>query len=368
MHYQTHMGLGLLNMSAHHFRDAKTNFEHAAATSEVIAATNPGLEAGRRGLIQAYLQIGRADSFSLEFAAAEIWFRKMHDLAQHWTSEEPGSHLAYDLLASSYRKLGDVRKFARNFAAAQQDYLSAIAIGRDLQASEPDNLEFKSHLALALDDLAGVIQEQGQLPSARQLFQEAAGLFQELVASDSERLEYRLNLLQTPFKLASLERDDGQFETAAGLFRGILDRLLQLEREGRLERGRILFTTSKALRDEVAFCETAPRALTDFEFARRSPRFWPPGYSSSAPVRLPETTTRRWPPRRLSRLLSSTPPIQTICTTWPAISVVSPRTSPRAAGPACQGSRSGGCRNGAPTERRAFWSGPPTAVSTTSIA
>jgi tetratricopeptide (TPR) repeat protein len=272
VHYLSYMGLGLLDMDAHHFPDAKTSFQRAAATSASISMINPGHESGRRGLIEAYFQIGRAESFSNEAAPAEISFRKMHDLAQRWTWDEPGNHQAHDLLASSYRKLADVKKlFARDLASAQEYYLSAIAIGRDLVAAEPDNLDYRFHLAIALDDLAGIVQDQRQIPPSRQLFQEAARLFRGVVESDSEPLDYRLRLLTTDFRLASLERDDGRFDTAARLFREILDRFLRLEREGQFERGRVLFTSSKALQSEIAFCEAAPRALLDFQFARSRP-------------------------------------------------------------------------------------------------
>jgi eukaryotic-like serine/threonine-protein kinase len=272
VHYQTFMGLGLLDLDAQHFRDARANFQRAVATSGAISMVNPAHDAGRRGLIEAYFQVGRADSFLGESAAAEISFRKMHDLAQNWTWQEPGNHQAYDLLAASYRKLADLKKlFVKDFAGAQQDYLSAIAIGRDLVAAEPDTLEFKFHLAIALDDLAGVVHSQRQIPPARNLFEEAARLFQEVVESDSEPLEYRMRLLHTKFNLASLERDDGQFDTAAALFRKLHDQFVQLEREGQFEHGRIPFTNRKALQGEVAFCETAQRALANIQFARSQP-------------------------------------------------------------------------------------------------
>jgi len=269
--YQTHMGLGLLHVTARQYGAAKSEFSRAVATSELIAAADPERDGGNRGLIEACLQLGRAHSFAGELVTAESCFRKMHDLAEGWVSEEPGNLQAWDLLASSYRKLGDLKKFSRDYAGARQEYRNAIDIGRKLLLAEPGNFAFKSHLSTALDDLAGVVKDQHEFDAARQLFQEAARLFAELVGSDPERLDSRLALLHTQLRRASLERDDSQFSKAAEVFRGALEQLLWLQREGRLEGGRVSFTDERTLKSEIAFCEAAPRALTDLDFARSQP-------------------------------------------------------------------------------------------------
>ncbi len=269
--YQTRMGLGLLNMATGHFALAKSEFERAAAISTVIAAADPRHDAGRRGLIEAYLQIGRAHSFLHDVAQAEAWFRKMQDLAAAWVAEEPGNHQARDLLASSLRKLADIKKFSRNYVGAQQDYLSAITIGRELVDLEPRNFDFKSHLSIAIDDLAGVVRDQRDFESARRLFQEAERLFAELVESDPDHLQSRKALLHTQLRRAGMERDLSQFASGAKLFRAALDHLHMLEREGTLEGGRVSFTDSKTLENEIEFCEAAPKALVDLDFACSKP-------------------------------------------------------------------------------------------------
>ncbi|HZW30437.1 MAG TPA: protein kinase [Isosphaeraceae bacterium] len=277
--YQTHMGLGLLDVAARQYDQAKADFGRAVATAESIAAAWPGPEQARRDLIEAYLQLGRAHSFAYleldraprEFAAAEEWFRKMQQLAGRWVAETPGNHPARDLLSSSYRKLGDLRKFARDFAAARHDYSQAIAIGKELLAAEPGNFEFKTHLATALDDLAGVSWSQGRLDEARQLFGEAEQLFGALVATDPERLESRLSFLHTQWNRATFERDQAQFAAAAGWFRRIRDQVLPLQRAGRLEERAFPFADARALESEILICQAAPAALQDLESARSQP-------------------------------------------------------------------------------------------------
>jgi tetratricopeptide (TPR) repeat protein len=269
--YQTHMGLGLLNISARKYGDAQSEFLSAVASAELIVAAQPLPNGRHQALIEAYLQLGRALSFAGEHTAAQAWFTKMHDLAQRWVSEEPENLQARDLLASSFRKLADLKKFSKDYLAARENYHSAIDIGRSLLLADPGNFAFKSHLSTALDDLAGVLKEEGELDSARQLFQEAGRLFAELVESDPERLESRLALLHTQLRLAGLERDNSQFAKAAEIFHGAAARLESLQREGRLEGSRISFTSPRELTSEIAFCEAAPRALRDFEFARSQP-------------------------------------------------------------------------------------------------
>ena len=249
---------------------ARTEFERAASISARIAADDPTHHAGRKGLIEAYLQIGRSLSFQGEYSPAETWFRKMQTLAAAWVTEEPGNHQARDLLASSLRKLADLKKFSKDYAGARQDYESAIAIGRDLMKLEPHNLDFKYHLAIALDDLAGVVRDQGELDRARRTLEDAERLCMELVESDPDHLQYRTSLLFTQLHRAGVERDLSLFTSAARVFRAVLDQMHRLEEEGRLESAHVSFINGTTLENEIAFCEGAPesacrRQLRSFE-------------------------------------------------------------------------------------------------------
>ena len=115
--YQVHMGLGMLHMKPEQYNEAMVEFANAIAMAEAIA-THPQHDRNRRGLIEAYLQLGRAHSFKREFQSAEKWFRKMQDLAAHWVADQPVDVHARDYLAASYRKLGDLRKFERDFSSS----------------------------------------------------------------------------------------------------------------------------------------------------------------------------------------------------------------------------------------------------------
>ena len=153
----------------------------------------------------------------------------------------------------------------------RRDYVRAITIGRELLEDEPNNYEFKTHLSIALDDLAGVAKNEGRFEEARQLLGEAEQLFTELVQSDPEHLESQIALCHTQLHFAILERDASRFAMAAGRFRRVRDRLRQLEREGRLEGRRASFMDDRVLAIETTFCEAAPRALLDLDFARSQP-------------------------------------------------------------------------------------------------
>jgi tetratricopeptide (TPR) repeat protein len=196
----------------------------------------------------------------------------MHDLAERWSLDEPKNTEAKDMLASSYRKLADIRKLSRDYPAARGDYLKAVAIGRELLAAVPDNLEFKANLAIALNDLGGVAYRLRDLTEAREPFREAERLFSELVGADPENLTLQIRLTMAQTDVGRLERDESQFATAAEFFGRALERLLRLEREGRLE-GRPTFKTQRIpeLREEIANCEAAPVALEPLDAVRSRP-------------------------------------------------------------------------------------------------
>ena len=82
-------------------------FQRVVTLAEQIAKPDPKHVGARRGLIEAYLQLGRAHGFNHEREAAADWFLKMNGLAERWVADEPDNTLARDLLSSSYRKLAD---------------------------------------------------------------------------------------------------------------------------------------------------------------------------------------------------------------------------------------------------------------------
>jgi eukaryotic-like serine/threonine-protein kinase len=268
--YQTHMGLGSLHVTAGQLDAAKVELARAVAMAEAIAA-HPQNDAKPQGLIEAYLQLGRAYSFAREYDSAEKWFRKMQDLAARWVADEPADVQARDFLAASYRKLGDLKKFAKDFAAAREGYVRAIAIGRQVLLDEPGSLPFKAHLGLGLDDLAGVARSQGKIDEARKLFQEAEQLNSELVESDPELRESRFTLLHTRFNQAKMEEGELRFSRAAELWRRIRDQLRQLQRDGLLEGRTDRSTNPSVVAAELAYCEAAPTAIKDLDFARSQP-------------------------------------------------------------------------------------------------
>ena len=259
------LGFGTLELKAGRFAASKAEFRRAVGDSEAIVGAEPGRDGARIGLLDAYLQLGRAYAFSQEWEEADAWFRKLHDLAARWAREVPADPRYQDMLATSYRKLGDDKKLApgpaRDLAAARRDYDQAIAIGRTLLENFPDGPAFKEHLAVALDDLAGVAHQQRDFAGARPLFAEAERRFSELAAADPEGLDPQLMLAHSQIRSSRLERDDGHPDRAAETLRRALARLSRLEGDGRLA-GRPSFAPRLLadLRRELADCEAASAA------------------------------------------------------------------------------------------------------------
>ncbi len=252
--YQAHMGLGQIDIGAEAYDHAKRGFHRAVNMAESVVAAKPGEDGPRRDLIEAYFQLGRAYSFAHEYPAAEHWFQKMHDEAQRWIAQDPAQAQAHDLLASALRKLADLRKFARNFAEARRVYGQAIEIGRKLIKAEPGNEPFTSHLAIALDDLAGVEKTEGQTDLARSLYGQAEQLFARLAAADPENLEWRMKLLVTRYHIALVDWDTARYQAARDVLVGIRDELRALNRDGRLEGRRGLFTDERSLELLIEAC------------------------------------------------------------------------------------------------------------------
>jgi tetratricopeptide (TPR) repeat protein len=265
-------GLGAIDTQLGRSASAKESLRRVVALSERILRSEPGRAGARQALIEAHFQLGRAHGFAGERALAEQSYRRMHDLAERWVDDEPGNRVALDLLASSYRKLADERKLVEDYDAARANYLKAIAINREVLAEEPGNVAFKHDLAIALDDLAGVEATQYHVEEALALFDEAQRIFAAQVEADPEDMDSQFRLQRTLSRAAGLERDEQRFARASEHYGQALERLLKLDRAGRLTGpSRAKERQFRELRDQIAACALGPSALDDLDAVRSRP-------------------------------------------------------------------------------------------------
>jgi tetratricopeptide (TPR) repeat protein len=240
---------------------AVADFRRVVDREEAIAAADPRYPGARRGLIEAYIRLGRALGYRDEFAEAASWLRKARGLAERWVAEAPASNEAASMLAWSYRKLADVEKLSGDHVAARRDYLKAIEIGRTRLKVGPGSVDAKAHLAMALNDLAGVMRGQGEFLGANRLFAEAADLFAELARADPESAETRFRLLHAQYDLARSYKDCGRFAEAEETFRQVLDHLGPLDRGEPAARPVVHdFQRAELLEREIAECHAAAEA------------------------------------------------------------------------------------------------------------
>jgi tetratricopeptide (TPR) repeat protein len=249
-------------------REAAPYFRRALEQAEVIVEALPGRAGARFGLSESYHRLGRAlDAFE-EFAEAEACFHAMHEQALNWAAAEPGDLAARDMLASSYLRLGRVRGFYHDYAASAGAYRQAVAIAREVFEVKPKDSRAKTHLALALLDSAMLALETRDYIKARPLLMEAERLYAELAAADPEDREAQVWLVHAWYQFGRLERGEEQFAKAVERFGGALDRLRQLDREGKLEgRPAFKFRHMRVLQQDLAFCSAAPRVLEEIPVA-----------------------------------------------------------------------------------------------------
>ncbi len=234
----------------------------------------PGPARARHARLEAYFRLGRAYSFGRDLKVADVWFRKMHDLAERWSEMEPANTLARDLLSTSHRKLADVRKIAGEYAAARVEYLKAIALGDELVAVEPANREIKQHLALALDDLALTLRRMGRLAEAGIPSRRAEQLFGELVKSDPDDIDNQVRVVQTQFNFGCLEMDGLDMAAAETRLTRSLEGLLRLDRDGKLEgRPRDKDQLLKPFQNELAACRAVAASPGDLNFLKHRGHF-----------------------------------------------------------------------------------------------
>ncbi len=227
-------GLGELSVRLGRFDDAKVDLRRAVSLAEGVVRVDPKRSGARPALLEAYFQLGRSRGFGGEPGQAEALYRRMHEAAKQWVADQPEDHQARNLLGMSLRKLGDSKKLGGDPAGSRVFYEQAIEIGRGNVLDEPNNLTFRYQLAVSLDDLAGVAASQKHVNEARALFAEAEALHQSRASADPDDLDTQIRLISTQSRFAQLEREARHYDLAIGLLNRALERLRDLDRQGRL--------------------------------------------------------------------------------------------------------------------------------------
>jgi len=267
-----YLGIGELIVRDEHAREASGYFRSALKQARAIMTAAPARAGARLGLAEAYHRLGRALDSAGDLAEAKECFRTMQELAERWVDDEPKNAVARDMLASSYLRLARVRRYYKEFAAAEVAFRDATAIARQLWTAEPKNIVYKTHLALALIDSASLSIDMHKYRDARPLFVESEHLYRELAEADPEDREAQVWLVHVQYQFGRLERMEEHFAQAEEVFRRALDRLRQLDGEGRLEgRPAFKYRHMSVLKKQVAFCIAAPKVLEDASVDRSQP-------------------------------------------------------------------------------------------------
>ena len=124
-------------------------------------------------------------------------------------------------------------------------------------------------LQAALNNLARLESAQHNMQLARSLRAESSAILSGIAEADPEDVDKQLRVIVDSYNRILFERDDGNFHEALALIRPTLARLKSLKQAGKLE-GQPIYGKEfiEELTDELAYCDAAPRALTDLEFAR----------------------------------------------------------------------------------------------------
>jgi tetratricopeptide (TPR) repeat protein len=261
--------IGYQTLLADRPADALPLLQQAAEISEELAALDPDRIEFWELRIRSYERLGHAHHWIRHVDLSRAAYRRLHELASAWVAVDPASSRANHALAWSYIKLGDVEGLAGDVARSRAHFDQAIALGRKRVAADPGDEPNTLALQAALNNLAKLEGDHHELARARALQQEASALLIGMAEADPEDIEKQIRAIVDSYNRIVIERDGGHYSEAAELVRATLDRLSRLKREGRLEgQPRYGVELIDELTDELAYCEAAPHAIADLEFAR----------------------------------------------------------------------------------------------------
>jgi tetratricopeptide (TPR) repeat protein len=133
-----------------------------------------------------------------------------------------------------------VAQASGDLASARSSFEKGLELIKALAEEDPGNASLQRALAIAYDELGEVAQAAGDLAAARSFFEKELEVSQALAEADPRNSEWQFDLTISHMSLLTIARetqDGAAFRLHRDAMKQILERLEQLEREGRISEG-----------------------------------------------------------------------------------------------------------------------------------
>jgi tetratricopeptide (TPR) repeat protein len=149
--------------------------------------------------------------------------------------------------------------------AALDSYRQGLEISERLAKADPQNAQAQRDRSISYDNLGDVQLRLGDSKAALDSYRQGLAVRERLAKADPLSAQAQRDLLVSYFKLGSLSQQTFDFQEAAEWY----GKALAIPKQ--LPKPEFFKQEVKILEDRLRFCQDAPKAVADLDFARKQP-------------------------------------------------------------------------------------------------
>jgi serine/threonine protein kinase/tetratricopeptide (TPR) repeat protein len=238
---------------------------------EALAAAQPSTRA-KRNLAKCHERLGDLAMRSKDGATAKGYFQKALDTWEQLALSAPDNSKIQHQAAIVLGQLGDASALMGNYAAARESYVKACARLDKLADAYPSYANVRRNRAVAYGRLGRLTLWLGELNKSLECRRKAVAEFELLAEMDQDNLLAQSDLAGQLGNLARAEMRAKDFDQAEQHYQQGVEVLRVLEKRGKLKGQTGYVRLLGKLREGLAFCPSARRAINDLDFALGQPR------------------------------------------------------------------------------------------------
>jgi serine/threonine protein kinase len=258
-------------------RAARDAYREALEVARQRAQADPDNAVARRELAVSCHRVADVSLELGEVREAHETYREALGMFRQLAEADPASAVAQRDLSVALNKVGATALRLGEVPAARDAYREALGIRRKLAEADPDNAVGRRDVALSCINVGDVALRLGDAPGARDAYREALGIHQQLADVNPASARAQTDLGISHHKLGWCQQRDLQFEEAAACYGRALDVFRRLEQAGKLQGQPQFARQQQLLKQRIAFCQAAPRAIAYLDFALKQPPALVPG-------------------------------------------------------------------------------------------
>ena len=246
-------------------KDALDFYQKGLVVRQRLADADPKNAVAQRNLSVSFNRLGNVTLQLGQTKDALDFYQKSLVVRQRLADADPKNAEAQRDLSVSFEKLGNVTLQLGQTKTALDFYQKGLGVRQRLADADPKNVEAQRDLSVSFNKLGDVTLQLGQTKTALDFYQKGLAIDRRLADADPKNAEAQRDLSVSHWKIALVFQKQHDFAKAAREF----------EKAETLAQGfskpDFYAKDLPWVREQLAACRKAEKALVDLDFALKQP-------------------------------------------------------------------------------------------------